>query len=57
MSTEPISPIACEESVSAGNADCLSSGPTGGPESSTTINQDLKVPHQIEPDPFIENQN
>lgn len=45
MMTEPISPISCVESTSAGNADCLSSGPTGGPGSATTINQDLKVPH------------
>lgn len=43
MSTDPISPTTCEDSVTSGNADCQSSGAGGG--STTTINQDLKVPH------------
>jgi alpha-tubulin suppressor-like RCC1 family protein len=33
---------ACDESVSAGNADCLSNGANG---SASTTNQELKVPH------------
>ena len=57
MATEPGSATAFEESTSAGNAEYLSSGPTGGPGSTTTSNQDVRVPHQIEPDPFAENQN
>jgi alpha-tubulin suppressor-like RCC1 family protein len=51
MTTDTISPIACEESLSGGNADCLSNGAN----SSSIIIQDLRVPHQIEPDPFTEN--
>ena len=40
MTTDPISPIACEESIS--NGECLSNGGAG---SSSTINMDLRVPH------------
>jgi Regulator of chromosome condensation (RCC1) repeat len=43
MTTDPISPIlCCEESNSADAGDCLSNGAGG---STSTINQDLRVPH------------
>lgn len=51
MSTDPFSPIAGnEDSTSAGNIDGVSSGGQGS--ASILSNIDLKVPHQIEPDPF-----
>ena len=53
MTNETNSATAFEESTSNGNTEYLSSG---GPGSSTTLNQDVRVPHLIEPDPFLENQ-
>lgn len=54
MSTDPLSPLTGnEDSTSTGNIDGISSGGLGS--ASILSNLDLKVPHQIDPDPFVKN--